>query len=135
MVEEYFLFFLRYYRLFNNYWTGVACPWKKWMSRCWTCRTRTPATSSTGSQIMLRRLCVTYRRVASRWVPRSSATLLLFRSCSNAYLNSFRPCSTGRHSCIGTPAREWTKWSSPKQSPTWTIWFPNTNSIRCVWWI
>ena len=33
-----------------------------------------------------------------------------------------RPCSAARRSCIGTPGKEWTRWSSQRQSPTWTIW-------------
>lgn len=110
--------------------TEVACPWKRWTNRCWTYRTKTPATSLTGFQTTWKRPCATFHHAVSRWALRSLGTPRPSRSFSNAYLNSFRPCSEGRLSCIGTLVKEWTKWNSLKLNPTWTIWYPNTNSTR-----
>jgi len=36
---------------------------------------------------------------------------------------------TGAPSCTPTRAREWTRWSSPKPSPTCSTWWPNTSSV------
>ena len=44
--------------------------------------------------------------------------LPITRSCSRGSANSSPPCSGGRPSSTGTPARAWTRWSSPRPSPT-----------------
>merc|ERR550517_1096487 len=56
--------------------------------------------------------------VVSRWPPPSWATPPLSRTSSRGSQNSSLPCSGGRPSSTGTLARVWTRWSSPKLSPT-----------------
>eukprot|EP01047_Picozoa_sp_COSAG01_P039182 COSAG01_NODE_3222_length_6393_cov_15.905004_1_plen_467_part_00 len=55
---------------------------------------------------------------ASRWPSPSWATPPPSRRCSSACPSSSPPCSAARPSCTGTPARAWTRWSSPRRSPT-----------------
>merc|ERR1711976_1032643 len=62
--------------------------------------------------------------------PRLSATLPQFRKCSSAYLSSSLSCSAAKLSSTGTPVRVWTKWSSPRPSPTLTTWCRSINSTR-----
>merc|ERR1712008_128525 len=54
----------------------------------------------------------------SRWPPPSWATPPLSRKSSRESPSSSLPCSGGRPSSIGTLARAWTRWSSPRPSPT-----------------
>merc|ERR1719500_1690790 len=87
-------------------------------SRCLTSRTRTLPTSSNGSPTTSRLPCVTSPPGVSRWPPPSWATPPLCKTSSRGSQNSSLPCSEGRLSSIGTPVRVWTRWSSPKLSPT-----------------
>merc|ERR1712224_487296 len=57
-------------------------------------------------------------RRASRWRRRSSATRRPSRRRGSASPSSSRPCSAARRSSTGTRARAWTRWSSPRPSPT-----------------
>merc|ERR1711956_193882 len=58
------------------------------------------------------------RKEALRWPPPSWATPPLSRTYSRGSPSSSLPCSGGRPSSIGTLARAWTRWSSPRPSPT-----------------
>merc|ERR1712072_470975 len=91
---------------------------KRSTSRCSTSRTRTRATSSSGSPTTSSPPCATSRPRASRWPRPSLATPRPSRRCSSACPNSSPACSAARPSFTGTPARAWTRWSSPRPSPT-----------------
>ena len=41
-----------------------------------------------------------------------------------------KPCFAGKPSCIGTRERAWTRWNSPRPSPTWTTLSPSISSTR-----
>merc|ERR1712146_279152 len=98
--------------------SAAACPPRRWTSRCSTSRTRTPPTSSSGSPTTSRRPSATSPPRASRWPLASWATPPPSRRCSSASASSSPPCSAARPSSTGTPARAWTRWSSPRPSPT-----------------
>merc|ERR1712032_1604488 len=87
-------------------------------SRFLTSRTRTLPTSLNGSPTTSRLPFVTSHPGVSRWPPPSWATPPLSRTSSRGSQNSPLPCSGGRPSSTGTLARVWTRWSSPKLSPT-----------------
>merc|ERR1712060_1017867 len=57
-------------------------------------------------------------KMAATFIGNSTAIQELFKRISE----QLPPCSGGKLSCIGTQERAWTRWSSPKQSPTWMIW-------------
>merc|ERR1711865_689886 len=96
----------------------AACPPRKSMSRCSTSRTRTLPTSSSGSPTTSSPPSVTSPPRASRWLAASSVTPPLSRRCSSACPSNSRACSAARPSFTGTPAKAWTRWSSPRLSPT-----------------
>ena len=79
-----------------------ACPWRRSTSRCWTSRTRTAATSSSGSPTTWWPASVTFPPEVSRWPPPSWATPLPSRRSLRGSLNSSPLCSGGRHSSTGT---------------------------------
>merc|ERR1712195_360573 len=83
-----------------------------------TCRTRTPATSSSGFQTTLSHQSVTSLQRVSRWQPCSLATPPPSRSSGSGCPSSSLACSVARHSFTGTLVRAWTRWSSPRPSPT-----------------
>merc|ERR1711870_46046 len=92
--------------------SAAACPPKRLMSRCSTCRTRIPLILLSGSRTTSRHQSATSPRRASRWQSLSPVTLQLSRKCSSASPSTSRPCSAGKHSSTGTRARVWTRWSS-----------------------
>ena len=89
----------------------AVCPWKRLMNRCLMCKTRTALTLWNGSPTMWKLLFVTSHLVVSRCLPPLSATALRSRNFSSESVNSLLLCSGARPSCIGTQAREWTKWN------------------------
>merc|ERR1719491_1873115 len=95
-----------------------ACPPRKSTSRCSTSRTRTLLTSSSGSPTTSSHPSVTSHPRDSRWPLLSSETPPPSRRCSRELESSSPPCSEERRSSIGTPAKAWTRWSSPRLSPT-----------------
>merc|ERR1711865_303606 len=99
-------------------------------SRCSTSRTRTPVTSSNGSQTTSRLPSATSHHEASRCPAHSSVTRPPSRNSSSESPSSSLPCSVERLSSTGTPVKVWTRWNSPKPSPTLTISSPNTSSTR-----
>merc|ERR1712167_267073 len=60
---------------------------------------------------------ISHQRV-SRWPSPSSETPPPSRRCSSVSVSNSPACSAERPSSIGTPVRAWTRWSSPKPSPT-----------------
>merc|ERR1719227_25410 len=80
--------------------------------------TRTLHTLLNGSPTMSRLLSVTFHQEDSRWLPPSLATPPPSRSCSRGSPSSSLLCLEGKLSSIGTLVRAWTRWSSPRQSPT-----------------
>merc|ERR1712022_28651 len=96
----------------------AACPPRRSTSRCSTSRTRTPRTSSSGSRTTSSPPSVTSPRRVSRWPPSSSVTRPPSRSSGSASPSSSPACSAARPSSTGTPVRVWTRWSSPRLSPT-----------------
>ncbi len=77
-------------------------------------QTRTAAISLSGSPTTLKSRCATSHPGDLRCPPLLSATAPPSRSSSSAFLSSSRPCSNARPSCIGSPEREWMRWSSPR---------------------
>merc|ERR1712130_784661 len=67
---------------------------------------------------MSRLLSVTSHQEVSKWLPLSLVTPPPSRSSSRESLSSSLLCSEERLSFIGTQARAWTRWSSPRLSPT-----------------
>merc|ERR1711977_749453 len=98
----------------GRYLTAAACRRRRSTSRCSTCRTRTAPTSWSGSRTTSSRPSATSRPRASRWRLPSSATRRRSRRCSSGLRNSSRACSAARPSFTGTPAKVWTRWSSPR---------------------
>merc|ERR1719472_770976 len=96
----------------------AACPPRRSTSRCSMCRTRTLPTSSSGSRTISSPPSATSRPRASRWPRASSATLPQSRRCGNVSASNSPVCSAARPSFTGTPARAWTRWSSPRLNPT-----------------
>merc|ERR1711966_201451 len=96
----------------------AVCPPRKSMSRCSTSRTRTLPTSSSGSPTTSSPPSATSLPRASRCPPASLVILLPSRRCSSVCLSSSLACSAARLSFTGTPVKAWTRWSSPKPSPT-----------------
>merc|ERR1711896_98902 len=89
-----------------------ACPPRRLTSRCSTCRTRTPLTSSSGSPTTSSPPSAISHPRDSRWPSPSSETPLPSRRCSSVSVSSSLLCSAARPSSIGTPVRAWTRWSS-----------------------
>merc|ERR1711973_817439 len=85
---------------------------RRWTSRCSMSRTRTPRILWSGSRITSNPRSATFRQKDSKWQPPSSGTPRRSRVCSKEWRSSLLRCSAGRHSCTGTPGREWTRWSS-----------------------
>merc|ERR1739842_243494 len=106
------------------------CPPRKSMSRCSTSRTRTLPTSLNGSPTTSSPPSAISHQRDSRWLLPSLVTPPPSRRCSSVSVNSSPPCSEERPSSTGTPVKVWTRWNSPKPSPTLTISFPSTNSTR-----
>merc|ERR1711988_1789313 len=73
---------------------------------------------SSGSPITSNRPCVISHPRASRCPPASSATPPPSRRCGSVSPSSSPPCSAARPSFTGTLVRAWTRWSSPRLSPT-----------------
>merc|ERR1712166_68061 len=96
----------------------VHSPCQSLPSRCSTSRTRTLATSSSGFQTTLSHQSVISLQRVSRWQLCSLATLPPSRSSGSGCPSSSLACSVARHSFTGTPVRAWTRWSSPRPSPT-----------------
>merc|ERR1712166_66846 len=96
----------------------AACRPRRLMSRCSTCKTRTLATLLSGSQTTSSHQSVTSLQRVSRWQLCSLATLPPSRSSGSGCPSSSLACSVARHSFTGTPVRAWTRWSSPRLSPT-----------------
>merc|ERR1712167_419702 len=94
------------------------CPPRKSMSKCSTFRTRTPLTSLNGSPTTSNLLSAISHQRVLRWPLPSSETPQPSRKCSRELVSNSLLCSEERPSSIGTPVRVWTRWSSPKPSPT-----------------
>merc|ERR1711971_1242471 len=94
------------------------CPPRKLTSRCSTSRTRTLPTSSSGYPTTSSPPSVTSHQRDSRWPLPSSETPPPSRRCSRELASSSPLCSEERPSSTGTPANEWTRWSSPRLSLT-----------------
>merc|ERR1712113_1302740 len=94
------------------------CPPRKLTSKCSTSRTRTPPTSSSGFQTTSSPLFSISHQRDSRWPLPSSETPPPSRRCSRELVSNSLLCSEERPSSIGTLVRAWTRWSSPRPSPT-----------------
>merc|ERR1712195_106952 len=94
------------------------CPPKKLTSKCSMFKTRTPLTSLNGSQTTSNPLFAISHQRDSRWLLPSSVTPPLSKRCSRELENNSPLCSEERLSSIGTPEKAWTRWSSPRLSPT-----------------
>ena len=88
------------------------CPWKKLTNRCWTSRTRTVLTLSSGFQTMWRLLFVTSHLEVWRCLEPSLVTVQPSKNSSNESVSSSQLCSGEKLSSIGTLVKEWTKWNS-----------------------
>merc|ERR1719253_1468334 len=106
------------------------CPPRKLTSKCSTSKTRTPLTSLNGSQTTSSQLFAISHQRDSRWPLPSLVTPPPSKRCSRESENNSPPCSEERLSSIGTPEKVWTRWSSPRPSPTRTISFPSINNIK-----
>merc|ERR1712146_19797 len=96
----------------------VECPPRRLMSKCSTFKTRTPLTSLNGSPTTSNpSFAISLLRV-SRWPLPSSVTPPPSKRCSSVLVSNSLPCSEERPSSIGTLVRVWTRWSSPRLSPT-----------------
>merc|ERR1712151_558194 len=95
-----------------------VCPPRKLTSRCSTFRTRTLPTSLNGSPTTSSHLSAISHQRDSRWPLPSSETPPPSKRCSRESENNSPPCSEERPSPTGTPVKVWTRWSSPKPSPT-----------------
>merc|ERR1712127_303637 len=94
------------------------CPPRRLTSKCSTFKTRTPLTSLSGSQTTSSLLFAISHQRDSRWPLPSSVTPPPSKRCSRESVNNSPACSEERLSSIGTPERAWTRWSSPRLSPT-----------------
>merc|ERR1712195_283371 len=94
------------------------CPPRKLTSKCSTSKTRTLLTSSNGSQTTLSLLFAISHQRDSRWLLPSLVTPPLSKRCSRELENNSLLCSEERLSSIGTLEKVWTRWSSPRLSPT-----------------
>merc|ERR1711957_348639 len=110
----------------------AACPPRKLTSRCSTFRTRTLPTSLNGFPTTSSPASVTSHQRASRCPLLSSETLPPSKRCSRESESSSPLCSAARPSSTGTPVKVWTRWNSPKPSPTRTISFLSTSSTRTL---
>lgn len=97
------------------------CHPKKLMNKCSTSKTKTPPISLNGSPTTSNPLFVISHQKDLRCLLLSLVTLLLSKRCSRESPNNSLLCSEERLSCIGTPVKVWTRWSSLKLNPTWTI--------------
>merc|ERR1711935_1051685 len=95
-----------------------VCPPRKLTNKCSTSRTRTLLTSSSGSPTTSSLPSAISHQRDSRCPLLSSETLPPSRKCSRELENNSPLCSAERPSSIGTPVKVWTKWNSPKLSPT-----------------
>jgi hypothetical protein len=75
-----------------------------------------------GSRIASRLACVMFQLLELSNQLRSLATAQPFSRFSLAPIINSLQCSEERHTFIGTPMKEWMKWSSQRLSPTCTIW-------------
>merc|ERR1711898_85505 len=96
----------------------VECPPRKLTSKCSTSKTRTPLTSLNGFQTTSSQLFAISHQRVSRWPLPSSVTPPPSKRCSRELVSNSPPCSEERPSSIGTLVRVWTRWSSPRLSPT-----------------
>merc|ERR1719453_1784160 len=94
------------------------CPPRRSTSKCSTSRTRTLLTSSNGSQTTSSLLFAISHQRDSRWPLLSSETPPPSKRCSRELESNSLLCSEERLSSIGTLERAWTRWSSPRPSPT-----------------
>merc|ERR1711937_138338 len=94
------------------------CPPRKSMSKCSTSRTRTPLTSLSGFQTTSNLLFAISHQRVSRCQLHSSETPPPSKRCSRESVSNSLLCSEERPSSIGTLERVWTRWSSPRLSPT-----------------
>merc|ERR1711920_168157 len=95
-----------------------VCPPRKSMSRCSTSRTRTLLTSLSGSPTTSSPPFAIFHQRDLRWLLPSLETPPPSKRCSSVSENNSPPCSEERPSSIGTPEKVWTRWNSPKLSPT-----------------
>merc|ERR1712228_571827 len=96
----------------------VECPPRKLMNKCSTSKTRTPLTSLNGFQTTSNPLFAISHQRDSRWPLPSSVTPPPSKRCSRESENNSPLCSEERLSSIGTLEKVWTRWSSPRLSPT-----------------
>merc|ERR1712216_1004424 len=94
------------------------CPLKRLTSKCLTFKTRTPLTSLNGSQTTSNPLFAISHQRDSRWPLPSSVTPPPSKRCSRESENNSLLSSEERPSSIGTLEKVWTRWSSPRLSPT-----------------
>merc|ERR1711862_593779 len=94
------------------------CQPRKSTSKCSTSKTRTPLTSSSGSQTTSNQLFAISHQRDSRWPLPSSVTPPPSKRCSRELENNSPACSEERLSSIGILEKVWTRWSSPKPSQT-----------------
>merc|ERR1712071_429146 len=94
------------------------CPPRRLTSKCSTSKTRTPLTSLSGFQTTSSLLFAISHQRDSRWLLPSSVTPPPSKKCSRELVSNSHPCSEERPSSIGTLERVWTRWSSPRLSPT-----------------
>ena len=100
------------------------------MNKCLMYRIKIHHTLLNGFLTTSKHLFVIFHLMVLKWLLLLLEILLPFKKCSKEFLNNLLLCLEEKHFCIGTPAKVWTKWSSPKLSPIWMIWFLNTNSIK-----
>ena len=72
-----------------------------------------------GFQTMSRQQSVTFHQKDSRCQSHSLETLLQFKNYSSVSQINLQQCSVVKRSYIGILEKEWTKWNSLKQNPTW----------------
>jgi len=108
------------------------CHLKKLTNKCWMSKTKILHISLNGSQITSNHPYVISHLKVLKCLLLSLVTLLLFKKCSKESLNNSLLCSEERLSFIGIPEKVWTRWSSPKLNPTWTILFLSINNIKML---
>merc|ERR1711988_844438 len=96
----------------------VECPPRRLTSKCSTSKTRTPLTSLNGSQTTSNPPFAISHQRDSRWPLPSLVTPPPSKRCSRELVSNSLPCSEERLSSIGTLEKVWTRWSSPRLSPT-----------------
>merc|ERR1712028_143832 len=94
------------------------CPPRRLTSKCSMYRTRTLLTSSNGSQTTSNPPFAISHQRDSRWPLPSLVTPPPSKRCSRELENNSPLCSEERLSSIGTLEKAWTRWSSPRLSPT-----------------